>query len=377
MKDARIILGMPIALTGRYALQGRQCLEGLKCYVRDANAAGGVVVGAAGKQLPLELQIYDDESLARAAGRLTERLIRDDRVDLLFGPYGSGSVRAAATMAHAHGQILWNHSGASTTSAGDSSVVSILSPASGYLCAILELVKAADPSFRRVALYWSTTGFAEEIAAGARAWMAAAGITLVVDQSYRSGDVIRRDLDRLADDRVDLILGVGRIEDDLTLARHLLDVRPTVKAIGVVAAGISRFRDEMGSHADGFLAPSQWESQVDYHVDCGPRAHQFVARYLARATVPLDYPAAQAYAAGLIAQRCVEIAGTLDPVALRDAANRLRLTTLFGPYEIDRGTGLQTAHPMLVTQWQGGKKVVVWPPEAAEAELRDWSSLPL
>ena len=93
--------------------------------------------------------------------------------------------------------------------------------------------------------------------------------------------------------------------------------------------------------------------------------------------MPLDYPAAQAYAAGLIAQRCVEIAGTLDPVALRDAANRLRLTTLFGPYEIDRVTGLQTAHPMLVTQWQGGKKVVVWPPEAAEAELRDWSSLPL
>jgi branched-chain amino acid transport system substrate-binding protein len=370
MPTHAIRLGLPIALSGRYALQGRQCLAGLKCYVRAANAEGGIFLRAAGRRLPLELRIYDDRSEERAAGRLTDRLIRDDRVDLLFGPYGSGPVRAAAAMAHAHGQVLWNHSGAAVASAGGgrSWVVSILAPASRYLCAILDLVKTVDPELRRVALYRSTTGFAAEVAAGARVWMEGAGVTLVVDRPYRSGDDVRFLVDRPASDRADIILGVGRIEHDIRLARRLLEARPPVKAVGVVAAAIGRFRDDVGSRADGFLAPSQWEPQVRYPVRYGPSATEFRDRYLATAAVPIDYPAAQAYAAGLVAQRCLESAGTLAAGAVRDAAARLHVTTFYGPYGIDPPSGIQVAHQMLVTQWQGGKKVVVWPPELAEAE---------
>ena len=84
--------------------------------------------------------------------------------------------------------------------------------------------------------------------------------------------------------------------------------------------------------------------------------------------MPIDYPAAQGYAAGLIAQRCIETAGTLEPGALRQAATLLQLTTFYGSYGIDGATGRQIAHEMLVTQWQRGKKVVVWPPEVADAE---------
>lgn len=370
MAKRAITLGMPIALSGRYALQGRQCREGLTEYVRTANTGGGIFVRTAGRRLPLELRTYDDGSDERATGRWTERLICDDRVDLLFGPYGSGPTRAAAAVADTHGQVLWNHSGAAEIrgAGGRSRVVSILSPAARYLCAILDLVKAVDPNLRRAALYYATTGFAAEVAAGVRAWLQRAGVALVVEQSYRSGDDVRQCLNRLANDRADIILGAGRIEDDLRLARQLLEVRPPVRAVGLVAAAISRFRDELGRHADGFFAPSQWEPQVRYSACYGPTASDFLRGYLATAAVPIDYPAAQGYAAGLIAQRCVETAGTLDAGALRDAAVRLRLTTFYGPYAIDAATGRQTAHPVLVTQWQTGKKVIVWPPEVAEAK---------
>ena len=64
----------------------------------------------------------------------------------------------------------------------------------------------------------------------------------------------------------------------------------------------------------------------------------------------------------------MEQAGSLDQRALRDAASRLRCTTLYGPYAIDADTGRQTAHPMLVTQWQHGRKEIVWPPQVAEAQ---------
>ena len=63
------------------------------------------------------------------------RLLTEERVDLLFGPYGSGSTLAAAHLAAAHGKILWNHGGAFDVviEAGSGSVVSVLSPASHYL----------------------------------------------------------------------------------------------------------------------------------------------------------------------------------------------------------------------------------------------------
>ena len=231
MSKSAITLSIPIALSGRYALQGRQCLEGLKCYVRDANACGGILVRAVGKRLPLELRVYNDGSDERAAGRWTAQLISEDRVNLLFGPYGSGLVRAAAAMANAREQVLWNHSGAAEANAGHpgSWVVNILSPASRYLCAILDLVKAVDPNLRRVALYHASTGFASEVAAGVRAWTERAALRLVIDQSCRSGADVRRLLSRLKDSRAEIILGVGRIEDDLRLARSLFEVRPPGK----------------------------------------------------------------------------------------------------------------------------------------------------
>ena len=51
-----------------------------------------------------------------------------------------------------------------------------------------------------------------------------------------------------------------------------------------------------------------------------------------------------------------------------DSAGRLRFTTFYGPYAIDPKTGRQTAHPMLVTQWQRGRKEIVWPREVAEVQ---------
>ena len=84
---------------------------------------------------------------------------------------------------------------------------------------------------------------------------------------------------------------------------------------------------------------------------------------MARCPEGVDYPMVQAYAGGLVAQRCLEIAGTLDQHALRQVASTLDFTTFYGRYRIDPGTGRQLGHRMPVVQWQGGRKVVIWPIE--------------
>ncbi len=67
--------------------------------------------------------------------------------------------------------------------------------------------------------------------------------------------------------------------------------------------------------------------------------------------------------------RAVEVANSVDSDKVRAAFNKLHLMTFFGDLKIDPTTGLQTAHSMVTVQWQGGKKVIVWPPSAATGKL--------
>src|SRR5262245_19919253 len=189
MPKTSLSLGIAVSLSGRYALLGRQVLEGLECYVRDINAAGGMLLKSGGKRLPVSLLVEDDESDESKIRNLIEKLIRQDQIDLLIGPYGSGLTLAAAEMADAFQYVLWNHSGSSDEifECNLSSVVGLLTPASLYLCAILDLIKSLDPGAKRVALFSAKTGFATDMAAGARNWIKREGFVLTTPQTYRSG----------------------------------------------------------------------------------------------------------------------------------------------------------------------------------------------
>ena len=71
----------------------------------------------------------------------------------------------------------------------------------------------------------------------------------------------------------------------------------------------------------------------------------------------------------MIAQRCAEAAGTFEDVALRAVAGCLDFSTFYGRFRID-DSGRQIGRSVALVQRQDGGKVVVWPPEAANGELR-------
>jgi ABC-type branched-subunit amino acid transport system substrate-binding protein len=126
----------------------------------------------------------------------------------------------------------------------------------------------------------------------------------------------------------------------------------------------------LGQEADGFCGPSQWEPMLRDQPDLGPRSSEFARRFRDRFGTAPDYPAAQAYAAGLIAAECVRRAGSLAQDALRRAAGDLDLTTFYGRFRLDPQSGQQVGHAMVVVQWQRGRKEIVWPPTAATAPFQ-------
>jgi ABC-type branched-subunit amino acid transport system substrate-binding protein len=139
-----------------------------------------------------------------------------------------------------------------------------------------------------------------------------------------------------------------------------------IPVIGCVAAGVTRFRDDLGENGEGIIGPSQWEQQADITPEIGPASTEFVRRIRAQALGTggdggCDYPTAQAYAAGLVTLAAIRAADSLDQERIRAAISDLRTTTFFGDFAIDAVTGRQTGHKMLLIQWHGGRKAIIDP----------------
>ncbi|MDE2842056.1 MAG: ABC transporter substrate-binding protein, partial [Chloroflexota bacterium] len=351
---AAVKVGIPVSLTGQFRIQGRQALVGLQAWADTVNRAGGLKVGD--RRHDVEVIHYDDCSLADGAAAAAGRLIHEDRVDLLFGPYSSGLARAVADIAAGAGKVLWNQGGAADEIYGPGRrVVGILSGARSYLAALPKLVRAACPSSAAYGVLRCSDGaFSRLVSEGFENSAVASGFCMVYHREFPSSQADFRGLvqEALAANP-DLLLAVGRIRHDIAIARTLASQPRSYhapKAVAVVATPIDRFRAEMGQRADGFLGPSQWEPPgsntaiPDAHDYYGP-APQHVLSALNRAGtatgVPVDYPMAQCFAAGLVAQRCVEAAGSLEQELLWEAAGYLDFHTFFGRFRINSESGEQ------------------------------------
>ena len=125
-----------------------------------------------------------------------------------------------------------------------------------------------------------------------------------------------------------------------------------------------------GAGREGLLGPVQWLAGAAPAPDEGPPAAEFLAAYRRSTGADPPYPAAQAFAAGVIASRCLREAGTAEDATLLAAACALHCTTMFGRFRLDPRSRQQVGHQVLTVQWQDGARRVIWPPEQAQAPLR-------
>jgi branched-chain amino acid transport system substrate-binding protein len=304
------------------------------------------------------LVVLDDAGSASGLRRALDALAG---ADLLVGPY-SGLTGEAALWAAERGRVLWNHGGSADEVERQPGVVSVASPTSRYLAAVLDVVAGQVPRARML-VGAGTGSFGRAAAAGAGEAAGRLGMELL--GVVAPGEVPD-------DPDADVLLLAGSFEEDVATLRRL---RRRPRVVGAVAAGLSEWVAAVGPRrAEGMLAPSQWEEGARLHPDVGPRAVDVLRALrfrLAPGLAPgtgifhVEYPAAQAYAAVVVAFRCVEEAGCLDDEQILTVARKLRCTTFFRPFGLGPD-GRQADHEMLVVQWQNGTKCIVGPPAMAE-----------
>ncbi len=352
--------GVSLSLSGAFRLQGEQALNGLRLWEDYVAGEGGLPLGPAGSRLPLRLVARDDRSRATLATENVLRLLTQDHVDLLIGPYSSGLTLAVAPLAKAHGKILWNHGGASDAifQQGWRHLVSVPSPASDYLRALPLLVRRQDPEITRISVVHARTGsFASQVASGVAEGAKAAGLDLIRLIPF---DSPIRDVPALLQEALatepDLLVGAGSFQDDVAVARRR-DLLRRVKTLAFVGAGLGTFYEQLGDLADGVIGPSQWEPGILQEPRLGPGSAWFYSAFRRTFHRIPEYPAAQAFALGVVVTECLRRAGSLEDESLLRAAHALETTTLYGQFRLDPSTSRQIGHRVLLVQWRGGRKV--------------------
>jgi branched-chain amino acid transport system substrate-binding protein len=353
-----IRIGASLSLTGTYAKLGKNQHEGYKLCEKDLNARGGLL----GRKV--EFVVYDDQSTPATAVRLYEKLITEDRVDAVMGPYSSPVTEAVANVTEKYKKVLVAPLAATTSifKKGRKYIFMVISPAEVYLEGLIDM--AAKRGLKTVAIVNEDTLFSKAAAAGAEDLARKKGMQVVFKEAYPKGNTdFSALLTKVRAANPDVLAAATYFDDAVALTRQMRELNVNPKMYGVTVGGdLPEFYETLKQNAEYVYGATQWEPTLPF-----PGNQEWFETYKREFGREPSYHSAAGYAGCLIYAEAVKRAGTLDADRVRDQLLKLEMRTIFGDYKVDPD-GFQIAHKMVTFQWQKEKKVIVWPEELAEGK---------
>jgi branched-chain amino acid transport system substrate-binding protein len=175
-------IGATMSITGKaYSVQGGYGREGYLLCQKHVNARGGVL----GR--PIEFVIYDDESDEKTAARLYEKLIAEDKVDAVLGPYGTAITEAVADIPEKHRKVTIAANAATTSmwEKGRRYLIMVLAPVDSAAVGALDI--AAHSGLRTVAIINQNALLPKAVAKGTNDIAKSKSLEVVFFETYPDG----------------------------------------------------------------------------------------------------------------------------------------------------------------------------------------------
>ena len=353
-----IRIGTTQSLTGALAEFGTNQLQGLQMWAGDVNGRGELL----GR--PVEIVYYDDGSDEARSAQLYRKLIEQDKVDLLVGPYSSNITIAASQVAEEHGvpMVTLGASADKIWSQGYQNIVGLDVPSTRYMDIAVET--AAAQGARTLALVYGDNDFTRDVIPGVRSRASQLGLEVVLDAPARSMADIPDQVRRLAAANADVIMVIAYLDGAVDLVRSLkkAQVKPRMLVFGV-AASLAEFGQQLQGDAEGITGVTQWLRGVRL-----PGAQDFAYRYRKLYGYNPGAYAVLGYSGGQVVEAAVRLAGTTDHAAVRERLHSMTFSSLLGIYKVD-ADGRQVGKNNYLLQWQGNDRRMVKPDRLAESKL--------
>jgi branched-chain amino acid transport system substrate-binding protein len=372
-----IVLGSAISFTGKYSTNGIHASNGYNLAVKRINEAGGVTVN--GKKYKLKIQYYDDESTPARTAQLLERLIKQDGVKYMLGPYSSATTKAAAPVTEKYKIPMVEAEGASRSlfSQGYKYMFAVLSTSEQYLASSITLAaelaekNGRKPGDLKVAMVFENDPFSLDVRAGVVDDVSKYGMNIVIDDKMpRDLSDISATLTKVKALQPDLLLVSGHSKGAATAARQIKEMKIQVPIIAITHCEAAKIITKFGRATEGILCPTQWSETLSYSDALFGKAmdydNLFKKEYSGYKNVP--YQSAQASAAVQVWKDAFERANSFDTEKLRDALAATDLETFYGRIKFSP-TGNNVSKPMVLRQIQDGKLNVVAPSKWASHQV--------
>ncbi|MGH7312696.1 MAG: amino acid ABC transporter substrate-binding protein [Candidatus Rokuibacteriota bacterium] len=364
-----VLVGGAISQTGRYAEPAGRQVNSINLWVDEVNGRGGLL----GHKINLIL--LDDKSDTQTAIKLYEKLITEDKVDLLLAPYSSGITEAVANVNERYKMPFVAYGAASTViwEKGRKYIFNIVAIAENYQKGSVHLAKQIG--VKRAAIIGEDSLFPRMSAKGAKEWCQKLGIDVVVEENYplKQTDFTAL-LQKIKGQGAEAIFSNSYFADAAAQIRQLRELNINLKLFsGTVGPGLPKFAEQLGPTAEYVLGFSQWEPlpQLLKH----PGMKEFIAAYEKRYGEKPNYHAGTAYSSLQVTEAALKKVGSFDNEKLRDALAQIEVQTVFGRYKVD-AKGMND-HEGLTFQILQGKRRIVWPEKWAETKaelpMPEWS----
>ena len=362
--DNTIVFGAPVALTGAFSKEGSLTQEGYNFWKDWINGHGGIKV--AGKTYKVDIKYYDDETNPQTSAKLAEKLISDDHVNFILGPYGTPSTFSVAAVVERYKIPMVEGNGAAERifNQGYKYTFGVLSPAKRYLEGIVDLGLHQKPAAQTLAISAANDAFSLEAQQGVVDYAGSHGVKVVYQGKYPAETTdVSSIVSAIKAANPDIILNAGHLQDALLLQKGLKEQNVLAKAYGYsVGPDTPDFRKSLGGDANDVFGGAQWSTSVKYKGAPGfvSTSAEYTKLFKARYGHDPDYHNAESTASCLAFQYAIEKAGSLDPEKVRDALVNLDVVTFFGILKFD-SRGMNVYKPMVTNQIQNGELLTVWP----------------
>ena len=373
-----IILGSALSETGKYSTNGVHTKNGYELAAKLINDSGGVKVGD--KSYKIDITYYDDESTPARGAQLAERLINQDGVKFMLGPYSSGLTKAIAPVTEKYGVPMVEAEGASRSlfTQGYKYLFAVLSTSEQYLASAISLAaekakeEGMDPKDLTVAMAFENDPFSLDVRAGVLEDLGKYGMKVVIDDKLpRDLSDMSATLTKVKALKPHILVVSGHSKGAATAARQIGEMGVKVPMLAITHCEAAKVHEKFPQNVENVFCATQWSETLTYEDKYFGTAAEFDAAFKAAysdyTTVP--YQSAQAAAAVLVWKEAFERANSFDPAALRDALAATEMETFYGGIKFSEA-GNNIAKPMVMRQIQDGKYVVVAPSKWAAAPAR-------
>jgi branched-chain amino acid transport system substrate-binding protein len=381
---AEIKIGTLYASSGRYASISMPVFSALKLWADQKNAEGGAYVKAFDKKIPIKLVAYDDQSNTATASTLYNQLVTQDKVDLLVADSGSVLTAPAVAIARDHKMFLFDQTGTGA---------SFFSKDNPYIALMADPVSTIWPKpiadflikdgvglgIKKVAILYSTNEFTGTQANSFRKFIKESGapIEIVYDQGVPTETtnytVI---INNIANKEPDAVITFGYAPNDIAFLRNVGDLGTNFKMLFAIYAGIETELLEKNVGAKGleYVFTYVPPSELDYPVNFGMTMKDYKAAWNKKypdGKIEFGFNATAGYTTGLVIEKTLSVATSLDQLELRRANFSLsgQLKTLDGTYELDETGGqigeLTPLGQIILDEHGHPKFVSIYPHETA------------